>query len=75
MGKLGSGSFGSVVLSRPDPQAIWSKSLPESEWQKADAVFSRGEKSGKWLIKKEVPENWQVKLDGITFSLKLLPFF
>jgi 23S rRNA (cytosine1962-C5)-methyltransferase len=31
--------FGEVIVSRPDPQALWQKKLPESEWKKADAVF------------------------------------
>lgn len=33
--------FGQYVLRRPEPQAVWPKSLSESEWQKADAWFKR----------------------------------
>ena len=28
---------GAYILIRPEPQAIWSKALPPSEWKKADA--------------------------------------
>jgi len=34
--------FGKFVLSRPDPQALWSKNLSPAEWDKADGVFNRG---------------------------------
>ena len=60
--------FGSVFLSRPDPQALWPKMLPEAEWQKADAVFART-----WKIKGKIPEDWKITLEGIVFNLKLLP--
>lgn len=65
--------YGKFVLSRPDPQAIWPKKLSSDEWAKADAVYSRSAESGKWKIKKEMPETWQTELEGITFNLKLLP--
>ena len=28
--------FGKVVLSRPDPQALWTKKLSPAEWKKVD---------------------------------------
>jgi hypothetical protein len=34
--------FGKFILSRPEPQAIWDKSLPEAEWKKlAHAHFAK----------------------------------
>ena len=65
--------YGRVILSRPDPQAIWQKSLSVTEWKKADAVFSRIGTTGKWKINKEIKEPWTVSLEGLSFSLKLLP--
>jgi 23S rRNA (cytosine1962-C5)-methyltransferase len=61
-----------VVLSRPDLQALWQKSLSETEWH-AHAVFTRTGTNGKWQITKEIPEPWQVKISDISFFLKLLP--
>ena len=61
------------IISRPDPQALWLKSLGEEEWAKANAVFNRTEKSGKWKVLKEIEKPWEVTLEGITFSLELLP--
>ena len=34
--------FGKYIVSRPEPQAIWDKALPESEWRKmAHAHFNK----------------------------------
>ncbi len=65
--------FGNVVLSRPENQAIWSKTLSKEDWDKADAVFSHGEKATRWEILKKVPDSWEVDFDGLKFSVELLP--
>ncbi len=65
--------YGKVILSRPDPQALWPKRLSEIDWNKADAVFSRTGATGKWQIRTEIKEPWEVKLEGLSFSLQLLP--
>ncbi len=65
--------YGSIVLSRPDPQILWSKKLPTSEWDKADAIYSRVGESGKWKKKEGVEEEWSAIIEGVTFNLKLLP--
>lgn len=65
--------FGSRVLSRPDTQALWNKKLSEVEWQKADASFSHGEKSGRWSKKEQLADEWQTSFEGFKFNLKLLP--
>lgn len=64
--------YGTVVLSRPDPQVLWSKKLAREEWEKADAAYARTGESGKWKAKEGLEETWQVKLEGTTFNLKLL---
>jgi 23S rRNA (cytosine1962-C5)-methyltransferase len=65
--------YGEYVLARPDTQAIWQKKLGNTEWEKADAIFSHGAKSGKWNAKGKIKENWLVNLNGVVFSLELLP--
>ena len=32
-------SYNGYIMDRPDPQALWPKKLPTSEWAKAQAVF------------------------------------
>lgn len=73
--------YGDFVLRRPDPQALWPKRLDGKDWAKADAVFvkkegptSRGETSGEWKIKKNVPEKWQIEFGGINLWIRPTPF-
>jgi len=60
--------FGKYILDRPDPEVLWKKALPETEWQKADAFFK-----DRW-DNKNVPERWQMEHEGIKFWAKLAPF-
>lgn len=63
--------FGTYVLIRPEPQAIWSRSLSEKEWSaRAHARFDREQKDkfrfsdevkGGWTRSKGMPENWHVQ--------------
>ena len=54
--------FGPYILSRPEPQAIWDKSLTEQEWaDQSNAVFKRDKNSqekGQWVTKADMPERW-----------------
>ncbi|MDR1666122.1 MAG: class I SAM-dependent methyltransferase [Bacteroidales bacterium] len=58
--------FGKYLLVRPEPQAIWPKSLPPEEWGKAAAVFRRengspgdGER-GEWKLGAGMAQQWQI---------------
>lgn len=58
--------FGSIVVDRPEAQALWQPRLPKSEWAKAHAVFSASgedDEKGKWRVDKPVPESWPVTVD------------
>jgi 23S rRNA (cytosine1962-C5)-methyltransferase len=66
--------FGSIVVDRPEPQALWQPRLAKAEWAKAHAVFSASgedDEKGKWRIDKPVPEAWPVGVDGVTMLCKL----
>lgn len=61
--------FGAYILSRPEPQAIWTPALPEAEWQQlAHATFERrpgrrddtGEE-GNWTLRPGMPEQWHIQ--------------
>ncbi len=67
--------FGKHVLNRPEPQAVWKKSLPDSEWSKlADAHFVK-EKSnpekGEWRLKKGMPEQWFIGYEYKEMTIKM----
>jgi|SRR3989344_4837135 len=68
--------WGDVTLARPDPQIIWQKSLPDSEWDKAWAVYKSAadDNRGKWDIKKPISDGWIIAWNEIKFLLKLSPF-
>jgi 23S rRNA (cytosine1962-C5)-methyltransferase len=68
--------FGEYIISRPEPQAIWDKSLPESDWRKmAHAHFAKEKNNpekGQWEQLKKMPHNWTVGYNnGIGLDLKL----
>lgn len=69
--------FGSFVLSRPEPQAIWPKSLPDAEWQRlANAVFKRdkgSQEKGEWAVRPKMEEKWYVpyRQQGLNLTFKL----
>ena len=59
--------WGSVILSRPDPQVIWPKSK-SALWEKADARYHRSAKGGgEWEFVKKLPESWTVTYKTLTF--------
>lgn len=73
--------FGKIVVSRPDPQALWRKGLTDSDWAKADARFAKekgvltdGEEKGRWLTTPGLPEKWDIKYGDVTMIIKLTPF-
>ena len=57
--------FGRHVLRRPEPQAIWRRTLPEEEWQRlADASFlrdARSDERGVWRLRPGMPDRWTVE--------------
>lgn len=58
-----------VILSRPDPMAIWPKEKPEL-WKKSDAIYHRSNKGGgSWEFKKKLPESWTIDYRGISFKV------
>ena len=71
--------YGKVTVSRPEPQALWSPSLSESEWEKANAVFTNtGDDSdgdtGRWKLNGRTPEQWNVEWQDLTFICRLMSF-
>lgn len=67
--------FGHHILSRPDPQALWPKLLPESEWKKAEAYFTRDSSGAEWSYRSGKPlDKWQVEFAGLKFWIKPTAF-
>ena len=65
--------YGKYVLRRPDPQALWNKTLSENEWKNVDAVFDADRKI--WKKKNESMKNeWQIVFDDLKFNIKPTAF-
>ena len=59
--------WGRVILSRPDPQAIWPKQAPE-KWARADATYHRSPRGGgEWEFHKTLPDKWTVGYRDLKF--------
>ncbi|MGM0440160.1 MAG: class I SAM-dependent methyltransferase [Chlamydiota bacterium] len=64
--------FGGHHIIRPCSQAIWKKNLDNQLWENAQAIFSREGKN--FWQKKELPHEWQVKIDKIIFKISPTDF-
>lgn len=66
--------FGDFVLRRPDPQALWQKSLSADVWEDCHAEFVASGQTGNWKKKKELPETWEIEISGLKFVISLSAF-
>lgn len=62
--------YGNVVLSRPDPQALWRKTLPPGAWAAANAHFTRSGISASWEMNPGTPDRWPIAFAGLRFLIK-----
>ena len=72
--------FGQFVLARPEPKALWDKSLSASEWDRmAHTRFVTGagfgksgkEDSGTWKMLKKMPDQWYIRYGAKDLDFKL----
>ena len=67
--------FGEYMVVRPDPRAIWLKSLQNKYWENADATFIRdSSQSGQWQLAKPTPNPWIIKYKELAFYLRPTDF-
>lgn len=79
--------YGQFVIRRPEPQAIWNRSMPTIEWEKiTDAQFKKNHNSsfddnnekGEWISKKILKEGWSLSYPlfdkNLRFNLKMTSF-
>lgn len=76
--------FGSYYLARPEPKALWGKSMSEQQWDKLihtrftpGAGFAKAgkEDSGTWDRRKKMDDQWYIRYGGgqkgLDFTLRL----
>ncbi|MBO7213327.1 MAG: oxidoreductase, partial [Rikenellaceae bacterium] len=66
--------FGQYVLKRPEPQALWRRSMSLQQWnQMCQASFRREgrvEDMGEWTRTKGMPDRWNVAFNYGDMTLK-----
>jgi 23S rRNA (cytosine1962-C5)-methyltransferase len=71
--------FGNIITARPEPQAVWDKSLSNEEWnRRAMASFKAAKEKGseqlidkgEWFVKKDTTEKWWVNYQHQNLKLK-----
>lgn len=55
--------FGQYITIRPEPQAVWDKTLSNAEWEKRAHIkfMPRSSSSGEWKKFKQMPDQWPIK--------------
>jgi 23S rRNA (cytosine1962-C5)-methyltransferase len=67
--------FGNRTVARPEPQALWRRSLPAEEWTRlADATFirdARNDERGQWQMAAGTPERWTMEYAHGAMKLRM----
>lgn len=72
--------FGPYVMIRPEPKALWHKSMSEEQWRaaahtefKPGAGFGKAgkEDSGSWTMLRKMQEQWTIGYPQVGFRLRL----
>ncbi len=66
--------WGNYILARPDPQVIWNTKKENPYWKKLNARYHRSKKGGGEWEFFDLPEQWQISYDKLTFNLKPFSF-
>lgn len=66
--------WGSQILVRPDPQAIWETPQTNPAWSKPSAKYSRSSEGGGHWEKSNLPESWFLRYGELTFNIKPMNF-
>lgn len=66
--------WGKYILLRPDPQVIWSTPKAAPMWKKLNGHYHRSSKGGGEWEFFDLPEEWSIKYNSLTFNLKPFSF-
>jgi 23S rRNA (cytosine1962-C5)-methyltransferase len=66
--------WGKYTLVRPDPQVIWNTEKKLSGWKKFNGHYHRSNKGGGEWEFHNLPEEWTISYDELTFHLKPFSF-
>lgn len=70
--------YGPHLVVRPEAQALWQKALPETDWARADTIFTGDTDEdgiGRWAFPHTpLGETWPMQLLGVDFFARLTSF-
>ncbi len=66
--------WGSYILVRPDPQAIWRTPRALPLWQTPDARYTRSSSGGGSWDRGDLPASWPIRYGDLTFQVKPMNF-
>jgi 23S rRNA (cytosine1962-C5)-methyltransferase len=67
--------WGSHILRRPDPQALWPKNAPASVWEQVHGHYHRSSSGGgEWEFFAKLPERWTIRYQELSFYVKAMGF-
>ena len=66
--------WGSHILIRPDPQAIWRTPREHPAWKKAEGRYSRSRTGGGAWDKGGLPSEWEIDYEDLRFRVKPMNF-
>ncbi len=67
-------NWNGYTLIRPDPQVIWSTPKELKGWNKPNAHYHRSSKGGGDWTFYDLPEQWDIHYEDLTFHLKPFKF-
>ena len=66
--------WGSQLLVRPDPQAIWNTPRTHPGWKRNAGRYARSSTGGGQWQNKSMPERWTVSYQNLVFNIKPMNF-
>ena len=66
--------WGSQILVRPDPQAIWDTPRLDPGWKQPSARYSHSSTGGGHWDKQALPESWQISYGELRFNVRPMNF-
>ena len=66
--------WGDYILVRPDPQVIWNTPKTNKGWKKMNGHYHRSSKGGGEWEFFNLPEQWSIHYNNLTFNLKPFSF-
>lgn len=68
--------YGRFTVVRPEPQCLWTPTLPAEVWDKADAVFdpTDEEDAGRWKFRAGPADSWPLAWGDVRFKGRFTAF-